>query len=107
MSKLVPVYQEQQLTDQTQALVQHHAPDDLVLNTEQMHNGAHFNQLHVCSQINHHDFAAAIPQGAQEEVDGCKKQIGQGGGLLQKHQVSSFQRAGRAGSSCGLTSASS
>ena len=72
-----------------------------------MRDGARFNQLRVRSRINHHDVSAAILQGAQEEVDGRKRQIGQGGGLLQKRRVSSFQRAGRAGSSRGLTSASS
>ena len=89
-----------------QAHVQHHAPDDLVLNTARMRDGTRFDHLRVRSHINYHEITTAIIQGVQEEVDGRKQQIGQGGGLLQKRRVGSSQRVGTAGSSCGLTSAS-
>ncbi|KAF8268863.1 hypothetical protein EI94DRAFT_1412300, partial [Lactarius quietus] len=36
VSGSVPIYQEWQLTDRTQGVVQHHAADDLVLNTARM-----------------------------------------------------------------------
>ena len=67
-----------------QAHVQHHAPDDLVLNTARMRDGAQFDHLRGRSHINYHEITTAIIQGVQEEVDGCKQQIGQGGELLQK-----------------------
>ncbi|KAF8259509.1 hypothetical protein EI94DRAFT_1707051 [Lactarius quietus] len=70
----VQIYQEQQLTERTQALVQHRAPHDLVLNTARMHDGAHFNFLRACSHVNHDEISTAIIHGAQQEVDGRKRQ---------------------------------
>lgn len=64
-----------------------------------MRDGTHFNQLRVRNHIDQHEISMAIIRGAQQEVDGRKRQISQGGGLLQRRRVGSSQRAGRATSS--------
>jgi hypothetical protein len=50
-----------------------------------MYDASLFNLIHVCGHIDLHEVSTAIIHGVQQEVDGQKQQIGQGGGLLQKH----------------------
>ena len=106
MSGSVRIYQERQLTDRVQAMVLHHSPDDLVLNTARMRDGALLNWLRVHGHVDHHEVSAAIIHGAQQEINGRKQQIGQGGGLLQKRRVQSSQGGSRPRSSSQPSSSS-
>jgi hypothetical protein len=45
-----------------------------------MRDAARFDWLRVRNHIDHHEVSTAITRGAQQEVDGRKRQISEGGG---------------------------
>jgi hypothetical protein len=57
-----------------------------------MRDAARFDWLRVRNHIDHHEVSTAITRGAQQEVDGRKRQISEGGGLrppVQRRRVGS------------------
>ncbi|KAI9435019.1 hypothetical protein BJY52DRAFT_1131296, partial [Lactarius psammicola] len=88
------IYQEQWATNQTQAVVVHNAPEDLLLNTAQMRDAAHFDQYHFPIDITLLNFNSAIMDGAQQEIDSCKPVNRSGRGLLGRGRASNRGRGG-------------
>jgi hypothetical protein len=52
-----------------------------------MRDAAQFDQLRTRNHIDHHEISTAITRGAQQEVDGRKQQISQGGGCCKDAEL--------------------
>ncbi len=88
------IYQEWQATNQRQVVIVHNAPEDLLLNTTQMHDASHFSWHCVSIDVTALDFNSAIMNGAQQEVDSCKQANVSGRGLQGRGWVSNWGRGG-------------
>ena len=88
------VYQERWATNQTWAAIVHNAPEDLILNTAQMHDASHFSWHRFPVDVASLDFNFAIMNGAQHEVDSRKWANVTGRHLLGRGQANSRGRGG-------------
>jgi hypothetical protein len=68
----VAIYQEQQATNQTRAVIVHDTLGELMLNTARMHDVPHFSRHRFPIDLTSLDFNLAIMNGAQQEINSCK-----------------------------------
>lgn len=90
----VAIYQEQWVTTQTQAIIVHNMPGELMLNTAWMHDTSHFSWHHFPIDTTSLDFNLVIMNGAQQEINLCKQANVSGRGLLGRGWASTRGRGG-------------